>query len=210
MKIAANTVVTMHYRLRNGEGELIEDSFDGQPMQYMHGTNNLIPGLEVELTDKVVGDKISASIAPEQAYGPYQDGLKQEVPLEAFGGIDNIVPGMRFMAETDQGPTPVTVTEVKDDTVVVDGNHPLAGVTLNFEVEVMDIREATEEEIAHGHLHGAGGCGGGCGGCDEQEGCDSAVAEEPAHEEHECCGGKGNCGEGKGPDHQCCGGHGHH
>ncbi|USD38394.1 MULTISPECIES: peptidylprolyl isomerase [Ferrimonas] len=182
MKIAANTVVTMHYRLRDGDGELIEDSFDGQPMQYMHGTNNLIPGLEAELNDKAAGDKMSVSVAPEQAYGPYQDGLKQEVPMAAFAGVEDIAPGMRFMAETDQGPTPVTVTEVKDDTVVVDGNHPLAGVTLNFDVEVVEVRAATEEEIAHGHLHAEGGCcGGGCSGEDKGD-------------DHECCGGTGECG----------------
>ncbi|TKB49340.1 peptidylprolyl isomerase [Ferrimonas sediminicola] len=192
MKIAAHTVVTLHYRLRDGEGELIEDSFGGQPMQYLHGANNLIPGLEAQLTDKAAGDKLEASVAPEQAYGPYQEGLKQEVPLAAFGEIEDITPGMRFMAETDQGPAPVVVAEVRDDSVVVDGNHPLAGVTLQFEVEVVEVRAATEEEIAHGHIHAAGGCcGGGCG---------------DKGDDHECCGGTGECGSHE-EGHGGCGCH---
>ncbi|MBY5922831.1 peptidylprolyl isomerase [Ferrimonas balearica] len=192
MKIDANTVVTLHYRLTDDQGQLVEESFGAEPMQYLHGAHNLIPGLERELDGKQAGDTLSATVAPADAYGEYEESLKQDVPLEAFGGIDDIVPGMRFMAETDQGPRPVVVTEVKDESVVVDGNHPMAGQTLHFEVEVVEVREATAEELAHGHVHAAGGCGGGCG--------------SHGDDDHECCGGSGECSKGD----DCCGGHGHH
>jgi FKBP-type peptidyl-prolyl cis-trans isomerase SlyD len=159
MKITKHAAVTIHYRLSDQQGLLIESSFDGEPMVYLHGTGNLIPGLETELEDKMIGDKLEANIPAEQAYGLYHDGLKQEVPIDAFGDVEDIVPGMRFIAETEMGQRPVQVMEVKDDVVVVDGNHPLAGQALNFSIEVLDVREATEEELAHGHVHAAGGCG---------------------------------------------------
>jgi FKBP-type peptidyl-prolyl cis-trans isomerase SlyD len=159
MKITKHAAVTIHYRLSDQQGLLIESSFDGEPMVYLHGTGNLIPGLETELENKVVGDKLEANIPAEQAYGLYHDGLKQEVPIDAFGDVEDIVPGMRFIAETEMGQRPVQVVEVKDDVVVVDGNHPLAGQALNFSIEVLDVREASEEELAHGHVHAAGGCG---------------------------------------------------
>ncbi|ABE56020.1 peptidylprolyl isomerase, FKBP-type [Shewanella denitrificans OS217] len=159
MKITKHAAVTIHYRLSDQQGLLIESSFDGEPMVYLHGTGNLIPGLEAELEDKMIGDKLEANIPAEQAYGLYHDGLKQEVPIDAFGDVEDIVPGMRFIAETEMGQRPVQVMEVKDDVVVVDGNHPLAGQALNFSIEVLDVREATEEELAHGHVHAAGGCG---------------------------------------------------
>ncbi|WP_035387008.1 FKBP-type peptidyl-prolyl cis-trans isomerase [Ferrimonas senticii] len=194
MIIDNNIVVTMHYRLHNSAGEMIEESFGGAPMEYLHGAQNIIPGLEAQLTGKQVGDKLTAKVAAADAYGEIEPGLIQEVPMEAFEGIDDIVPGMRFMADTEQGPRPVVVVEVKDDSVVMDGNHPMAGEDLMFEVEITELRAATEEEIAHGHLHQAGGCcgGGGCGSHDHDE-------------DHECCGGSGNCAKGD----DCCGGHGH-
>ncbi|GAA4880690.1 peptidylprolyl isomerase [Ferrimonas pelagia] len=196
MNIDTNTVVTLHYRLRDAKGEIIEESFGAEPMQYMHGTNSMIPGLEQQLQDKQSGDKFIADVTSADAYGEYQDELKQEVPLSAFEGVEDIVPGMRFIAETDVGPRPVTVTEVRDDSVIVDGNHPMAGQSLHFEVEVVEVRAATEEEIAHGHVHGQGGCGGGgCGG-----GCGDHAEDEG------CCGGSGECAKGD----DCCGGHGHH
>jgi FKBP-type peptidyl-prolyl cis-trans isomerase SlyD len=159
MKIIKHAAVTIHYRLSDQEGRLLESSFEAEPMVYLHGTENLIPGLESELEGKSVGDKIDAHIPAEQAYGLYHDGLKQEVPVDAFGDAQDIVPGMRFIAETEMGQRPVQVMEVKDDVIVVDGNHPLAGQPLHFSVEVLAIREATEEELAHGHVHAAGGCG---------------------------------------------------
>ncbi|CAM4010974.1 peptidylprolyl isomerase [Shewanella aquimarina] len=201
MIITQHKAVSIHYRLTNQQGELIESSFEGEPMLYLHGAENMIPGLEQALEGKSVGDKLEVTVEAEQAYGPYHDGLRQDVPLAAFGDIEDIVPGMRFIAETEMGQRPVQVTEVKDDVVVVDGNHPLAGQTLNFTVEVISVRDASAEEIAHGHIHAAGGCGshehsheGGCCGGEghaHQGGCCSEDPEKPAKEG---CDGNGGCG----------------
>lgn len=194
MKITQHSAVTIHYRLSDQEGRLLEDSFDAEPMLYLHGTENLIPGLEAALEGKIKGEKLDVTISAEEAYGPYHDGLRQAIPLEAFGDIEDIVPGMRFIAETEMGQRPVQVIEVKDDVVIVDGNHPLAGQALSFSIEVIDVREATAEEIAHGHIHAHGGCG----------------SHGHSHEHDHgggCCGGSGHDVGG------CCGGsddHGHH
>ncbi|NKF50976.1 peptidylprolyl isomerase [Shewanella sp. WXL01] len=184
MNIAKHTAVTIHYTLSNSQGEQIESSFGAEPMLYLHGAENIIPGLEAALEGKAVGDKLEVNVEADQAYGEYHEGLRQEVPLEAFGEIQDIVPGMRFIAETEMGQRPVQVTEVKDESVVVDGNHPLAGENLHFSVEVMEVRQASEDEIAHGHIHAAGQS------CGHDHGDD-----------HECCGGsnpncdsKGGCG----------------
>ncbi|MGI2187673.1 peptidylprolyl isomerase [Shewanella oncorhynchi] len=215
MKITQHSAVTIHYRLSDQEGRLLEDSFDSEPMLYLHGTENLIPGLEAALDGKSKGEKLDVTISAEEAYGPYHDSLRQAVPLEAFGDIEDIVPGMRFIAETEMGQRPVQVMEVKDDVVIVDGNHPLAGQSLNFSVEIVDVREASAEEIAHGHIHAQGGCGshghdhdhggGCCGGSGKQEagGCCGGSDHDHGHhhEEHEACDtpktgcdGNGGCG----------------
>ncbi|MGL6014046.1 MAG: peptidylprolyl isomerase [Shewanella oncorhynchi] len=215
MKITQHSAVTIHYRLSDQEGRLLEDSFDSEPMLYLHGTENLIPGLEAALDGKSKGEKLDVTISAEEAYGPYHDGLRQAVPLEAFGDIEDIVPGMRFIAETEMGQRPVQVMEVKDDVVIVDGNHPLAGQSLNFSVEIVDVREASAEEIAHGHIHAQGGCGshghdhdhggGCCGGSGKQDagGCCGGSDHDHGHhhEEHEACDtpktgcdGNGGCG----------------
>lgn len=215
MKITQHSAVTIHYRLSDQEGRLLEDSFDSEPMLYLHGTENLIPGLEAALDGKSKGEKLDVTISAEEAYGPYHDGLRQAVPLEAFGDIEDIVPGMRFIAETEMGQRPVQVIEVKDNVVIVDGNHPLAGQSLNFSVEIVDVREASAEEIAHGHIHAQGGCGshghdhdhggGCCGGSGKQEagGCCGGSDHDHGHhhEEHEACDtpktgcdGNGGCG----------------
>ena len=151
--ITKNKVVTIHYRLNTHEGELIESSFDEDPMVYLHGAQNIITGLEQELEGKKTGDKFKINIEASQAYGDYLDHLCQSVPKEAFGDVSELLPGMRFTAETDVGPHPVEIVEVHEDSVVVDGNHPLAGMDLVFEIEVMNIRDATEDEISHGHAH---------------------------------------------------------
>ncbi|NRD73106.1 peptidylprolyl isomerase [Shewanella sp. VB17] len=156
MKITKHCAVSIHYRLSDEKGLVIEDSFEGEPMLYLHGTENMIPGLENELEGKVSGDKLNVTVDQEHGYGPYHDGLRQEVPVTAFGDTQDISPGMRFIAETEMGQRPVQVIEIKDDVIVVDGNHPLAGQSLNFIVEVIDVREATAEEIAHGHIHDDG------------------------------------------------------
>lgn len=200
MQITQHSAVTIHYRLTDAKGQLIESSFETDPMVYLHGMENLIPGLEKALEGKGKGDTLEVTIEAEEAYGPYHDGLRQEVPLEAFGDIQDIVPGMRFIAETEMGQRPVQVTEVLDNSVIVDGNHPLAGQSLTFNVEVMDVREATAEEVAHGHIHAHGGCGGHghdhggcCGGHDHEHGsCCSSDAEEGAKKEG--CDGNGGCG----------------
>ncbi|MCE9787248.1 peptidylprolyl isomerase [Shewanella chilikensis] len=200
MQITQHSAVTIHYRLTDTKGQLIESSFEADPMVYLHGMENLIPGLEKALEGKRKGDTLEVTIESEEAYGPYHDGLRQEVPLEAFGDIQDIVPGMRFIAETEMGQRPVQVTEVLNNSVIVDGNHPLAGQSLTFNVEVMDVREATAEEVAHGHIHAQGGCGGhghehgGCCGGHEHEhgGCCSSDAEEDAKKEG--CDGNGGCG----------------
>ncbi|EGM69227.1 peptidylprolyl isomerase [Shewanella sp. HN-41] len=215
MKITQHSAVTIHYRLSDQEGRLLEDSFSAEPMLYLHGTENLIPGLEAALEGKVKGEKLDVTISAEEAYGPYHDGLRQAVPLEAFGDIEDIVPGMRFIAETEMGQRPVQVVEVKDDVVIVDGNHPLAGQALSFSIEILDVREGTAEEIAHGHIHAHGGCGshghdhdhggGCCGGSSKEEagGCCGGSDHDHAHhhEEHEACDtpktgcdGNGGCG----------------
>ncbi|WP_065187457.1 peptidylprolyl isomerase [Shewanella woodyi] len=204
MKITQHCAVSIHYRLSDEQGQVIEDSFEGEPMLYLHGAENMIPGLETELEGKVVGDKLDVTVNADNGYGPYHDGLRQEVPLSAFGDIQDIVPGMRFIAETEMGQRPVQVKEVKDDVVVVDGNHPLAGQSLNFIVEVMEVREATAEEVAHGHIHAHGSScgsehehsheGGCCGGGHEhnhEEGRCSDKKDEPAKEG---CDGNGGCG----------------
>lgn len=155
--IANDTVVKFNYTLTNSEGEVLDQS-GSEPLAYLHGHHNIIPGLEAEMAGKSAGDKFTATIAPEDAYGEYIAEAVQEVPRSNFQGVDNIAVGMQFQSMTDDGHAMiVTVKEVNDDSIIVDGNHPLAGVTLTFDVEVVEVREATSEELAHGHAHGAGG-----------------------------------------------------
>ncbi|GIU22825.1 peptidylprolyl isomerase [Shewanella schlegeliana] len=203
MKITEKCAVSIHYRLSDAKGQLVESSFEGEPMIYLHGAENMIPGLEAALEGKAQGDILDVTVDAEQGYGPYHDGLRQEVPLSAFGDIEDIVPGMRFIAETEMGQRPVQVTEVKDDVVVVDGNHPLAGQSLVFNVEVLEVRAATEEEIAHGHIHAhGGGCGGhghshegGCCGGDHDHGHEGGCcSDDETKEAKEGCDGNGGCG----------------
>ncbi|MGF1750820.1 MULTISPECIES: peptidylprolyl isomerase [Vibrio] len=193
MKIAKNVVVSVAYQVKTEDGVVVDQSTVEAPLDYLHGHNNLIVGLEKELEGKEVGSKFTSVVAAEEAYGEYNDALVQRVPADVFQGVDVIEVGMRFLADTDQGPIPVEITEVDGDEVVVDGNHMLAGQTLTFDVEVVALREATEEEAAHGHIHQEGGCGhdhdhdheGGCCGGDEHG--------EKAEKKDGCCGG-GGCG----------------
>jgi len=156
MVIVDAKVVSIHYTLKNKDGELLDKSAEGEPLNYIHGTESTIPGLEAALAGKSVGDKLSVSIAPEQAYGLRSESLVQELPRNAFEGIDDIQEGMRLQAESEHGTRVVTVTNVAADLITVDGNHPLAGETLNFDVEVGDVRDATTQEIEHGHVHSDG------------------------------------------------------
>lgn len=157
MQIAARKVVSLHYTLRGEDGDLIDQATPDEPFAYIHGTGSIIPGLEKALEGKSAGDKLSVSVAPEDGYGVRDDEQVQVAPRSAFHGVDHIEPGMQFQAQTEQGMQLVTVVAVENDEVVLDGNHPLAGQTLCFDVEVAHIRDATEEELDHGHVHGPDG-----------------------------------------------------
>lgn len=156
MKITKDTVVSMHYNLTNSEGTQLDSSAGGDPLVFLQGHHNIIPGLEQEMDGKEKGDKFTATIAPAMAYGERDDNLIQAIPRSNFPEGE-IAPGMAFNAETPQGMMQFTVTSVADTEVTVDANHPLAGMTLQFEVEVVDVRAATADEVAHGHAHGPGG-----------------------------------------------------
>ena len=158
MTIKENSAVSFHYTLTDDAGQKIDSSAGQDPLAYLHGAGNIIPGLENALEGKTIGDKLNVAVTAEEGYGPVQQELIQEVPRSAFQGVESIEIGMQFEAQTGQGgAVPVTVTAVTDETVTVDGNHPLAGKSLNFDVTIEAVREATAEELEHGHVHGAGG-----------------------------------------------------
>ncbi len=157
MQIAPNSVVTLHYTLKDNDGNIIDQSDDGSFL-YLHGARNIIPGLENALTGKSAGEEVSVKVAPEDGYGEKDPARVQEVPKEMFDNAADLAVGAQFHAQGPDGAAVVvTVTEIKDDSVVIDANHSLAGVELNFDVKVIDVREASEEEISHGHVHGPGG-----------------------------------------------------
>ena len=157
MKVADNKVVVIDYTLTDNSGTVIDSSEGAGPLAYLHGAGNIIPGLEDALAGKETGDKVQASIELANAYGERHDALKQDVPAELFSGVEKVEVGMQFQSETEQGPVLVTVVAINDETVTVDGNHPLAGVHLNFDVEIREVREPSAEELEHGHVHGEGG-----------------------------------------------------
>lgn len=152
--IGDNLVVIMHYKLTDDQGSVLDSSEGGDPLTYLHGAGNIIAGLEKALVGKTVGDALRVRVEPEEGYGLPQPGLVQAVPREAFSGVDAIEVGMTFVAQGPNGAQQrVVVTEISDDEVTVDANHPLAGVPLNFDVQIVAVREATQDEIAHGHAH---------------------------------------------------------
>ncbi len=153
MQITKNTVAAIHYTLRDNEGNVIDTSSGLEPLNYLHGAGNLIAGMEEGLEGKSKGDKFQLKIEPAKGYGEKDPAMVQQVPRSAFGDQD-VRPGMKF--STNHGNV-VTVTHVGLENVTVDANHELAGVELNFDVEVMEVRNATNEEISHGHVHGPGG-----------------------------------------------------
>lgn len=157
MQAAENSVVSIHYTLTNAKGEVLDSSRGGDPLVYLQGSGNIIPGLEKALAGKQAGDKLQVAVAAAEGYGERDESLVQQVPKRAFQGVPKIEAGMSFQAQSSQGPMHVFVTAVTGDMVTVDGNHPLAGEALNFDVEIIEVRKATLEEIAHGHAHGAGG-----------------------------------------------------
>ncbi|MFZ4785496.1 MAG: FKBP-type peptidyl-prolyl cis-trans isomerase [Flavobacteriales bacterium] len=156
MQISNEKVAAIHYTLKDNNGTVLDSSEGKDPLYYLHGFGNLIPGMEKGLEGKVKGDKFDIKVSAADGYGERDDAAIQQVPVSAFGGADVKV-GMQFRAGNEHGQYLVTVTEVNGDMVTVDANHPLAGVELNFAVEVMEVREATQDEIAHGHVHGPGG-----------------------------------------------------
>lgn len=153
LMIGKNSVVAINYTLTNDAGEVMDSSEGGAPLTYLHGAHNLIAGLEKELEGKTAGAKFNATIAPEDGYGESDPAMIQTLPREMFRGVDNIEVGMGFTAQGPQGQQHIVVTAVSGDEVTVDGNHPMAGKTLHFAVEVVSVREATAEEIDHGHVH---------------------------------------------------------
>jgi FKBP-type peptidyl-prolyl cis-trans isomerase SlyD len=157
VEIAKNRVVSFHYTLRDEQGQVLDASGERGPMSYLHGKNNIIPGLEQALAGKSAGDKVEVTVPPEQGYGLRSDALVQIVPRSKFPEGAELAPGMQVRASGPRGARLVTVVRVERDFVTVDANHPLAGRTLCFSVEIADVRKATHEEIAHGHVHGPGG-----------------------------------------------------
>ncbi|MDC9614696.1 peptidylprolyl isomerase [Xenorhabdus khoisanae] len=172
MKVAKDLVVSLAYQVRTEDGVLVDESPVSAPLDYLHGHGSLISGLEKALEGREAGERFDVSVEADDAYGQYDENLVQRAPKEVFVGVEDVQVGMRFLADTDQGPIPVEITAVEGDEVVVDANHMLAGQNLKFNVEIVAVRDATEEELAHGHVHGQG---------DHDHHHD--------HDEHGCCGG---------------------
>ena len=157
MTISKNKVVQIDYTLKDGEGNVLDSSEGRQPLAYIHGIGNIIPGLEVALDGKSVGDKIKTTVQPEDAYGKRDESLKQTISLKQFDNPGDVKKGVQLQIRSEKGVRMAVVTEIQGDDVTIDLNHPLAGVELNFDVEIKDIREASSEELSHGHVHGEGG-----------------------------------------------------
>ena len=184
MQICKDKVVTIHYVLRGDDNQVIDDSHNTSPLQYIHGNNYLLTKLEEQLEGKSEGDTLHADLSAADGYGEYNNDLVLTVPRENFETDMPIEAGMKFHAMTEQGPQIVTVKAVADDSVTIDANHDLAGQNLHFDVEVLEVRDATEEELSGGLHHGCcgGGCGGDCGGgCGGDCNCENGS-----------CGGCGN------------------
>lgn len=157
-KIVDGSVVTMHYTLKLDDGETVDSSVGQDPLVYLHGAQNIVPGLESAMADKAAGETVDVVVAPEEGYGPRIEGAEKVVPRTELPPNFDVEPGMPISAEASDG-SQVTlfVTETSDESITVDMNHPLAGQNLNFSVEVLEIREASAEEKEHGHPHGPGG-----------------------------------------------------
>ncbi len=157
MKIAKDTVVQFHYTLKDETGAELETSRGGEPMAYLHGHRNIISGLEEALAGQEPGAVLSVTVPPEKGYGERREGLTQRVPVKHLHGAKRWAPGMTAVVHTEQGPRQVRVVKVGKFMADVDLNHPFAGRTLVFDVEVVGVREADPDEVAHGHVHGPGG-----------------------------------------------------
>lgn len=157
MQIANNTVVSFHYKLQEVGGEYSEDSSSGEPLLYLHGYRGILPGLEEAMLGRSEGDKFNVEISPEKAYGPYNESGLQRVPVKHLVGRKRPAVGEIILVNTRKGEVRATVVKVGKFNVDIDTNHPLAGKHLIFDVEIIDVREATMEEVAHRHAHGPGG-----------------------------------------------------
>jgi len=157
VQIAADAVVLIHYTLKDDDGKVIDSSDGGEPLAYIQGHGNLVPGLEKALEGKKDGDAVAVTLPPADGYGMRNEALVQRVPKRSLQGSGEIRKGMQFQAQTDEGLRVFTVTAVVGDMVSLDGNHPLADQTLHFDVQIVSVRAATAEELEHGHVHGAGG-----------------------------------------------------
>ncbi|MFV8835611.1 peptidylprolyl isomerase [Aquisalimonas sp.] len=153
MQIAKDKVVAIDYTLKDDDGSVLDTSEGKEPLAYLHGSGNIIPGLEKALEGKEEGEEVSVNIPPEEAYGERREDLTQVVPRNLFQGVDELQVGMQFQAQAEGGEQIVTITGIEGDDVTVDANHPMAGVPLNFDVKVVEVRDATEEEKEHGHAH---------------------------------------------------------
>ena len=190
MKIADKTVVQMHYTLTSDEGKVIDSSEGREPLQYIQGAHMIVVGLEKAMVGHDVGDKFDVKVIPSEGYGEYNEEMTQEVPLDVFQGVDKVVEGMMFYAQTPAGPMPIRVKSVSEKTAVIDANHELAGKNLNFAIEVVSVREATEEELNPGHHCCCGGKGEGDHECE----CGGEGHECGGHGHKENCDGNGGCG----------------
>lgn len=157
MTIKSGTVVTMHYTLKNKDGQTIDSSEGRDPLTYLHGAQNIVEGLEKALEGMNAGDSVKAVVSPEEGYGVKRDDLLQTVPITQFDAPDRVKAGAEFQVETNQGVRSISIKEVNGSDVVVDFNHPLAGETLFFDIDIVELRESTQEERDHGHVHGVGG-----------------------------------------------------
>ena len=153
MTVANNKVVEIHYILKDREGELIDSSEGQAPLAYIHGIGNIIPGLEKELEGKNIGDKVKAVIPPAQGYGEYEEKMVHKIPKENFKDESQIKLEAQFRVDMEDGPRIATITQIEESEVTVDMNHPLAGEVLSFDTEIIDVREASAEELNHGHAH---------------------------------------------------------
>ena len=151
--VADNKVVLIHYTLKDEEGELVDSSEGQEPLAYIHGIGNIVAGLESALTGKTVGDKLSVQVEAAEGYGEFDESLVQPVPREQFGDHEVSI-GQQFHADTAVGPRIVTVMAIEGNDVIINANHELAGMDLHFDVEVVDVRDATADELEHGHVHG--------------------------------------------------------
>ena len=187
MTIAKDKVVTMHFDM-SVNGEVLDSSKGKEPLTFIVGNGQMLPGLEQALLGKEQGHAAVVELKASDAFGEYNEQAIQTLPVSAFGGAE-LKPGMQFHGGNEQGEQIIEIKDVKGDEVIVDANHPLAGKDLSFSVDIIEVRDASSDELSHGHVHAAGGCGG--------------HGHDHAHSHEGCCGGKGHADESE----TCCGGH---